>query len=108
MLSASTSMPWASIARKRSDPRCKPSDGIFIPTQGHGFRHRTVRVDVDSLDATTAHDHLPARCGAAGEQWGLCSIRDTTADKQDVRHRADRIFEGLLMRAHSIPSSAVA
>jgi hypothetical protein len=67
-----------------------------------------VRVDVDGLDPTTTQDHLPARCGATGRQRGRCCICHTAADKHDVLHGADLILEELPLRAHHIPSSAVA
>jgi hypothetical protein len=67
-----------------------------------------MRMDVDGLDATATHDYLSPWYGAAGRQWGLCSIRDITADKRDIRFGAVRIFEELPMRAHSIPSGAIA
>jgi hypothetical protein len=80
----------------------------LAPHQGHGFRHRTVRVDIDGLDPTAAHHHLPAWCGAAGWQQGLGGICHTTADKYDVSHGAELILEELFIRAHHLPSGAVA
>ena len=76
-----------------------------VPHQGHGFRHRTVRVHIDGLDPTAAQDHLPARCSAAGRRQGRCRLRQTTADKHEVSHGADLILEELPLSAHRILSA---